>query len=184
MLTTFLRYFQPKTGQQQALAALQNIRRGQTENITSSVRRFRTVCTRFVGKFLNDGTIRHYFIQGLDSASTIREILTRRAMTLETAIQAALEIEVIDKENERMIRKAEEPIPAFIPVHHHNSNSPTYQRTKGIAINGMAVQPLAIQEPMLALPAPELDQLRKEMHQISKEMTKSLKELWLNKWHA
>ena len=87
--TAFLRYFQLEIGQQQALAALQNIRCGQTKDITSYVRRFRTVCTRFVGDLLNDGTIRHYFIQGLDSASTIREILTRRAMTLETAIQAA-----------------------------------------------------------------------------------------------
>ena len=58
----FLRQFRPETEQQQALAALTNIRQSHTEDITSYVRRFEAICTRYVGNLLNDSTIRHYFI--------------------------------------------------------------------------------------------------------------------------
>ena len=34
---------------------------------------------------------------------------------------AALEVEVIDKEHERMERRIEEPIPSFIPIIHQPS---------------------------------------------------------------
>ena len=81
-------------------------------------------------------------------------------MTLEAAIQATSKIEVIDKENERMVRKVEESIPTFISIHHHISNSPTYQGLNGRTMNGIAIRPLATQEPMMALPAPKLNQLR------------------------
>jgi hypothetical protein len=59
----FLRQFRPKVGQQNALMALSNIRQGVDEDITSYVRRFTVVCSRFVGQMLTDDTIRHYFIQ-------------------------------------------------------------------------------------------------------------------------
>jgi hypothetical protein len=38
--------------------------------------------------------------------------------SLEATIFAILEVEVIDKENDRMLRRAEEPILAFIPLYH------------------------------------------------------------------
>jgi hypothetical protein len=47
--------------------------------------------------------------------------LTRRPNTLEAAIQAAMEVEVIDKENDRMERRFDEPIPTFIPLSHQPS---------------------------------------------------------------
>jgi len=58
--------------------------------------------------------------------STIRDILNMRPRNLETTIVAALEVEVIDKENDRMLRRAEEPIPAFIPLYHRPNEFPRY----------------------------------------------------------
>ena len=98
----FLRQFRPETRQQQALAALTNTCQGPTEDITAYVKRFQAVCTRYVGVLLNDSTIRHYFIQGMDRNSTRRDVLTQRPITLADAITAALEVEVIEKEQERM----------------------------------------------------------------------------------
>jgi hypothetical protein len=49
-----------------------------------------------------------------------------RPRNLEAAIVAALEVEVIDKENDRMLRRAEEPIPAFIPLYHRPNEFPHY----------------------------------------------------------
>jgi len=98
--------------------ALSNIRQGADEDITSYVRRFRVVCTRFVDQMLTDDTIRHYFIQGFNKNSTIRNILNRRPTTLNDAITAALEVKIIDRENEYMWRREENPIPEFIPLYH------------------------------------------------------------------
>jgi hypothetical protein len=123
---TFLQQFRPVTGQQQALAALTDIRQGSSEDITSYIRRFRVVCTRYVGTLLNDETIRHYFIQGFDRHSTRREVLSRRPVTTEDAINAALEVEVVDKEDDRMERRTTEPIPSFIPLTHRPNDFPGY----------------------------------------------------------
>jgi hypothetical protein len=49
-----------------------------------------------------------------------------RPRNLEAAIVVALEVEVIDKENDRMLRRAEEPIPAFIPLYHCPNEFPRY----------------------------------------------------------
>ena len=50
-------------------------------------------------------------------------MLTRRPITLADAIMAALEVEVIDKEHERMEKRIEEPIPSFIPIIHQPSEA-------------------------------------------------------------
>jgi hypothetical protein len=106
----FLQQFRPVTGQQQALAALTDIRQRPSEDITSYICRLRMVCTRYVGTLLNDETIRHYFIQGFNRHSTRREVLSRRPVTTEDAINAALEVEVVDKEDDRMERRTNEPV--------------------------------------------------------------------------
>ena len=98
----FLRQFRPEIGQQQALAALTNTRQGPTKDLTAYVRRFQAVCTRYVGILLNDSTIRHYFIQSMDWNSSRRNGLTWQPITLADAIITALEVEVIEKEQERM----------------------------------------------------------------------------------
>ena len=179
----FLRYFRPETGQQQALAALNSLRRGSTEDITTYIRRFQIVKTRYVGDLLNNDTLRHYFIQGIDSQSTIRDILSRMPKTLEDAIDAALEVEKIDKENERMIRREGESIPAFIPVHHYQIANPvTYQHLPSKnGFNGSQPLPLATRDPnpVLMLPAPQdgMEQLRSEIRQVTNDMAKSVRQL-------
>jgi len=50
---------------------------------------------------------------------TIRKILNIKPRKLEVAIFATLEVEVINKENDKMLRRAKEPIFAFIPFYHH-----------------------------------------------------------------
>jgi hypothetical protein len=67
---------------------------------------------------LTDDTIRHYFIQGFNKNCTIRDILNHHPTTLNDAITATLEVEIIDRENERMWRREENPIPEFIPLYH------------------------------------------------------------------
>jgi len=106
-------------GQQQALVTLTNIKQGPSEDITSYVCWFKVVCTGYVGNLLNDDTIHHYFIQGFNMISTIQDILNMRPRNLEATIFVALEVEVIDKENDRMLRKGEGSIFTFIPLHHH-----------------------------------------------------------------
>jgi hypothetical protein len=100
------------------LSALTNTRQGQTEDITAYVRRFKVVCTRYVGTLLNDETIRHYFIQGFDRNSTQREVLARRPRTLEDAVRVALEVEIVDKESDRMEKRFDDPISSFILLTH------------------------------------------------------------------
>jgi hypothetical protein len=78
----FLRQFHPEVGQQNALMALSNIRQGVDEDITLYVQHFRVVCTKFVGQMFTDDTIRHYFIQGFNKNSTIRDILNCRPTLL------------------------------------------------------------------------------------------------------
>jgi hypothetical protein len=121
LLAAFLNQYRPETGQQQALSALISTKQGSTEDITSYVRRFKVVCTRYVGTLLNDQTICYYFIQGFDINTTRWEVLTRQPNTLEAAIQATIEVEVIDKENDRMERRFDDPIPTFIPLSHQPS---------------------------------------------------------------
>jgi len=49
-----------------------------------------------------------------------------RLKNLDTIIVAALEVKVIDKENDKMLQRAEEPIPACIPLYHHPNEFPCY----------------------------------------------------------
>ena len=59
----------------------------------------------------------------MDRNSSRRDVLTRRPITLADAITAALEVEVIEKEQERMEKRMEEPIPSFIPISHHSNET-------------------------------------------------------------
>jgi hypothetical protein len=79
-----------------------------------------------VGNLLNDDTIRHYFIQGFSMPSTIQNILNMRPKNLDATIVIALEVKVIDKENDRMLQRENEPIPAFILLYHYPNEFPRY----------------------------------------------------------
>jgi hypothetical protein len=132
--TAFLQQFRPVTGQQQALAALTDIRQRPSKDITSYIRRFRVVCTRYVGTLLNDETIRHYFIQSFDRHSTKREVLSRRPVTTEDAINTTLEVELVDKEDDRMERRTNDPIPTFIPLTHRPNDFPGYSHHPALRV--------------------------------------------------
>lgn len=97
---------------------------------------------------------------------------------MEDAIITALEVEKIDKENERMVRKVEEPIPTFIPVHHHQTTNPVIYHNNSPKYETNPI-PLASRDPVLRLPSTQddLEQLRLEMRTLTSEMTKSICEL-------
>ena len=180
----FLRQFRPETGQQQALAALTNTRQGPTEDITAYVRRFQAVCTRYVKILLNDSTIRHYFIQGMDRNSSRRDVLTRRPITLVDAIIVALEVEVIEKEQEQMEKRMEEPIPSFIPISHHSNEAARPEMKEHYLTNTNSVsfiQPvlLATREPPPLLPNMEQLQLvvQQAIEGFKEEMTQTVRSL-------
>ena len=110
---------------------------------------------------MNDSTIRHYFIQGMDQNSSRRDVLTRRSITLADAITAALEVDVIEKEQERMEKRLEErmeePIPSFIPISHHSNETARPEMKEHYLTNTNSVSfiqpvPLATREPPPLLP--------------------------------
>ena len=123
LMAAFLEQFMPEVGQSNALTALAALRQGKNEEITTYIRRFELVVTRFVGALLTDDTLIHFFIQGFNNEGTIREILRGRFATLEVAKSLAKMIEQIDKEQERMWRKEDQRIPSFIPIHAQNMGS-------------------------------------------------------------
>lgn len=77
---------------------------------------FDLVCTRFVGMMLNDDTLKHFLIQEFFKSGTIKGMLKRNPLTLAEAKMAAMDMENIDKDYERLWRKEDESIPQFIPI--------------------------------------------------------------------
>ena len=65
-----LNEYRPKVGQSTALRAL-SMRQGTEEEIVAYIRRFDSVCLRFVGTMLNDDTLKQFFIQGFIKLGTI-----------------------------------------------------------------------------------------------------------------
>ena len=58
-----------------------SLKQGKEEEISAYIRRFDSVCTRFVGTMLNDDTLKQFFIQGFIKAGTIRGVLERNPET-------------------------------------------------------------------------------------------------------
>jgi hypothetical protein len=79
--------------------------------------------------------------------------LNHRPTTLNDAIIAALEVEIIDRENERMWRCEENLIPEFIPLYHQPVESqinlqPEPLVTKPLIQTILTLMPLAIMPPL------------------------------------
>jgi hypothetical protein len=132
--------------------ALSNIRQGANEDITFFVRRFKVLFTRFVGQMFINDTIWHYFNQGFNKNSTIRDILNPWPTTLNDVITVTLEVEVIDQKNERMWRCEENPIPEFIPLYHRHVDSQTKLQPVSLVMKPpiqmvLTLMPLAIVPP-------------------------------------
>lgn len=157
----FLNHFRPEVGQSAALRAVSAVKQGKDEDISSYLRRFELVCTRFVGNMLNDDTLKQFFIQGFFTGTTIKGILERNPATLEQAKLAARQVDAINKSYDRLWRKEDESIPHFIPI---NPRQSTVNHSASASVPftapGEMPQPLATREPepLLSLTHPEWEQ--------------------------
>ena len=120
----------------------------------------------------------------MDRNSSRRDVLTRRPITLANAITAALEVEVIEKEQERMEKRMEEPIPSFIPISHHSNETARPKMKEHYLTNTNSVSfiqpvPLATREPPPLLP--NMEQLQLVVQQATEgfkeEMTRTVRSL-------
>jgi hypothetical protein len=136
----FLEEFRPEVGQSAALTALSSFRQGRDEDITSYIRRFELVVTRFVGTLLTDDTLKNFFIQGFSKECTIREILNSRPRNLADAKNAARVIEQVNKEHDRIWRKEDQSIPSFIPIHAQSGGPPLNSSLEPISMTPQVVQ--------------------------------------------
>ena len=94
--------FRLEVGQSTALRALASLKQDREEEISTYIRRFDLVCTRFVKTVLNDDTLKKFFIQGFFESGTIRDVLERNPQTLADAKRAAREMESLDRDHERL----------------------------------------------------------------------------------
>ena len=162
----FLEEFRPEVGQSAALTALSSIRQGTDEDITSYIRRFEWVVTRFVGTLLDNDTLKHFFLQGFTNEKVIREILNSQPTSLAAAKDAARRVEQVNKEQERLWRREGEKIPSFIPIYAQNPD-PSHQPARAefpIPVRygsnseqprltpPPVIAPVPLQVPLLALP--------------------------------
>ena len=92
LLTEFLKN-RPEVDHSMALKTLAVMRQGRDERNTTYIKRFDSVCSRYVGITLNEETLRHFFIQGFLKLATVRSVLERNPVTLADAKAAAREVE-------------------------------------------------------------------------------------------
>ena len=113
-------------------------------------------------------------------------MLTRRPITLADAVVAALEVEVIDKEHERMERRIEEPIPSFIPIIHQPNEATRPSKVKERYLTTTSTVPILQPMPLTTrepppLVLPSMDQLQLVIKQATKgfreEMAQTMKSL-------
>lgn len=64
MQRELLNEFRLEVGLSTTLRVLVLLRHGRDDEISAYIRRFELVCTRFVGKMLNNDTLKQFFIQG------------------------------------------------------------------------------------------------------------------------
>ena len=157
----FLTEYRPEVGQNTALRALASIRQGREEDNFTFIRRFDSVCSRYVDTMLNDDTLKQFFIQGFMKSGTIRRVLERNPRTLVEAKVAPREVDQLDKDYERLWRREDELIPQFIPIHTRALEGATIRQEGQVPYTAIDAgpRPLAVrnQEPLLALPAPRVD---------------------------
>ena len=183
----FLDEYRPQVDQSAALTAVASFRQGKDEDITSYIRRFELVVSRYVGNFLADDTLKHFFIQGFAKESTIREILNTRPQTLDAAKRAARIVDEVDKEHNRIWRKEGQYIPSFIPIYARDK-----QEGEGHWLYGPGHPPLAIDPQPLSVrpPAPlpaityqpdwrqemkkEIENSQEQLHQQMRAMTNQM----------
>ena len=102
--------------QNTTLRALASLKQGRDEEISTYIKIFDLVYTRFVGTMLNIDTLKQFFIQRFSKSGTIRGVLERNPPTLVAAKMATRGIESIDIDYERLWRNEDELISQFIPI--------------------------------------------------------------------
>ena len=117
LLREILTEYRPEVGQSTVSSPLAAMREGREEEITAYIRRFDSVCSQYVGTMLNDDTLKQ-FIQGFLKLGTIRSVLEKNPRTLVDVTAAAMEVDQLDKDYQRLWRREDELIPQFIPICH------------------------------------------------------------------
>ncbi|KAG0572835.1 hypothetical protein KC19_VG128500 [Ceratodon purpureus] len=179
--------------QSAALTAVASFRQGKNEDIASYIRSFELVVARYVGNFLADDTLKHFFIQGFSKESTIRKILNTRPYTLEEAKRVARVVDEVDKEHDRIWRIEGQYIPSFIPIYARNKQDGQGPWLYGPGHPPLTVdpQPLSVRLPA-ALPAityepdckkemkKEIQSSQDQLHQQMRAMTDQMALLLIN----
>ena len=112
----FLTEYSLEVDQSTTLRTLAVMRQGRDEGITAYIRRFDSVCFRYVGITLNEETLGQFFIQGFFKSVTVQSILERNPITLADAKTAAKEVEQLEKDYERLWKREDDLIPQFVPI--------------------------------------------------------------------
>ena len=115
LLREFLTEYRPEVDQSTALGTLAIMKQGRDEGITAYIRRFDSVCSRYIGITLNEKTFRQVFIQGFFKSATNCIVLERNRVTLADAKDATREVEQLEKDNERLWRKEDDSIRSSYP---------------------------------------------------------------------
>ena len=147
--------YRPKVGQSIALRALATMKHGREQEISTYIRRFDSVCSRYVGTMLNIHTLKHFFIQGFMKSRTISSVLEKNPRTLVDAKAAAREVDAkaaarevdqLDKEHERLWRREDDLISQFIPIHPRTLKGTTVGQVSYVSIE-VRPQPLVVRNP-------------------------------------
>ena len=138
--------YRPKVGQSIALRALATMKHGREQEISTYIRRFDSVCSRYVGTMLNIHMLKHFFIQGFMKSRTISSVLEKNPRTLVDAKAAAREVDQLDKEHERLWRREDDLISQFIPIHPRTLKGTTVGQVSYVSIE-VRPQPLVVRNP-------------------------------------
>lgn len=151
----------PEVGQNTTLRALASMRQGREEEISTFIRRFNSVCLRYVGTMLNNDTLKQFFIRWFIKSGTIRSVLEMNPRTLVEVKAAAREVDQLDKDYERLWRRDDELIPQFIPICPKALEGATISQVGQVPYVPIEAgsRPLAVKnpEPLLVLPARRVD---------------------------
>ena len=161
LLREFLTKYRSEVDQSTALRTLAVMRQGRDEIITAYIRRFDSVCSRYVGIMLNEVTLRQFFIQGFLKSRTVQNILERNPVTLADAKTAVREVEQLEKDYERLWRRNDDLIPQFVLIRPRVIGGATVGQEEQVPHVPVDTGPMPLAgwtpEPLLALAAPRTD---------------------------
>ena len=160
LLREFLTEYRPAVDQSTTLRTLAVMRQGRDEEITTYIRWFDSVWSRYVGTTLNKNTLKQFFIQGFLKSTTVHSVLERNLVTLVDAKAAAREVEKLEKDYERLWRREDDLILQFVLIRPRVLGGATVGQEGQVPYVPVDTRPLPlvlrIPEPMLAFPTPKI----------------------------